>query len=407
MNCQACNKTSEAKRMPPGWHRDGAGDLLCGSCWKSRYILRAVTIPVAGPIDGTWSELRESLKTVWQAATRLSNWAVSELAKADVVRMPTMEKLPKPPRTYLYPAARAIAPEIDSGSVVAILHAVESRWRTRRYNVAWLARESLPNYRYPTPYPIRSTDWHCGRDGGTIVVNARLAGRRWKLRLRGGHQFCRQLTAVSQLLEGKAVSAELALYERRVNGGDHRPSRSERDGGGQQYATRLMCKMVMWLPRKEAASGKAGTLFVRTDSESLLLALDIKGERLWVENCDQVRRWTAEHYRRLNRWSEDQKAKQRPHAKHQGRRETAAEKYRRRLDSLCHEVSSHLAEFAGRRRYAVVRYDDSNQSYCTQFPWAKLRGQIEHKLSERGIQFERCDGEEDAMTARSNASEEQ
>ena len=392
--------------MPPGWHRDPAGNSLCGECWNSRYILRAVTIPISGPIDGTWPELRESLKTVWRAATRLCNWAVTELAKADVVRMPTMDKLPKPPKTYLYPGARAIAPEIDCGSVVAILHAVERRWRAKRYNVAWLAKESLPNYRYPAPYPVRSTDWRCERDGEITLVNVRLAGRRWKLRLRGGYQFRRQHTSVVQLLNGEAVGAELALYEQRVNGGDHRPSGSERDRGGQQYATRLMCKMVMWLPRKTDARDNSGTLFVRTDSESLLLALDPKGERLWAENCDQVRRWVAEHQRRLSRWNDDQKAEQRRSAKHQSRREIAAKKYQGRLDSLCHEVSAHLATFARRRRYAVVRYDDSNQSYCTQFPWAKLREQIKQKLSEQGIQFERSGGEEKAVTS-PNSEQEQ
>ena len=300
MNCTHCDAKTKTDRLAPGWHRDPAGKALCPKCWNARYILRAVTIPIAGPIDGTWKELRESLKIVWRAATRLSNWAVTELAKADIVRTAEMTKLPKPPKNYLYPGARAMAPEIDSGSVVAILHSVEGKWRAKRFNVTWLAKESLPNYRYPTPYPIRPHDWRCEKDGEIIMVNARLAGRRWKLRLRGGHQFRRQLASVHQLLAGEAIGAELALYERRSNGNDRRPQSTGRDSGGQKCVSRLMCKMVMWLPRKETGKQKTGTLVVRTDTESLLVALDIKGEKLWVENCDQVRRWTAEHSRRLN-----------------------------------------------------------------------------------------------------------
>jgi hypothetical protein len=405
MKCTYCNSQTKAERLAPGWHRDTAGNPLCSKCWNSRHILRAVTIPIAGPIDGTWPELRESLKKVWKAATRLSNWIVRERAKADVVRTADMAKLPKPPQTCLYRGARAVATEIDSGSVSAILHAVEKKWRARRFNVVWLGKESLPNYRYPTPCPIRSSDWKCGKDGEVIYVNVRLAGRRWKLRLRGGHQFRRQIGAVHQLLAGEAIGAEMALYERRSNDNDHRPQSAGRDSGGQKCASRLMCKMVMWLPREDAVKNKTGTLVVRTDAESLLLALDIKGQKLWVENCDQVRRWTAEHSRRLNRWSDDAKAEQRPIAKYQSRRESATLKYRHRLDSLCHEISAHLANFAARRRYATVQYDDSLQSYCVRFPWAQLRKHMRVKLGEREIQFEWSGATKNAGASRSKAGD--
>lgn len=405
MKCYHCDARTKTKRLSRGWHRDSAGNPYCSKCWGALYMLRAITIPIAGPIDCTWSELCELLKILQCAATRLCNWAVTELAKADVVRTAEMTKLPKPATIYLYPGARAMAPELDSGSVVAILHAVEARWRARRFYVTWLAKESLPNYRYPVPYPIRSQGWKCEKDGEITIVNVRLGGRRRKLRLRGGHQFRRQLSTVHQLLDGKAIRSEMSLYWRRSNGNDHRPKGKGRDSGGQKCASRLMCKMVMWLPRKEAVDGKKGTLLVRTDSDSLLIALDIKGQKLWIENCDQVRRWTAEHARRLNRWNDDQKAEQRPVAKYQSRRESAALKYRRRLDSLCHEVSTHLANFAARRRYATVQYDDSLQSYCVRFSWALLRERIKTKLDEHGIHFEWLGAATSTRTFRNNTNE--
>ena len=219
-------------------------------------------------------------------------------------------------------------------------------------------------------------------------------------------EFQRQLRVVHQLLAGEAIKAELALYEKRSNSGDHRPQSTGRDGGGQKSASRLMCKMMMWLPRKETTKDKTGTLFVRTDTESLLLARDAKGKRLWVDNCDQVRRWTAEHKQRMSRWSDDQKAERQPTAKFRSRRETASLKYKHRLDSLCHEISAHLAEFAGRGRYAAVRYDDSSRSYCVQFPWAKLRERIQIKLDEQGIQFEWSSAAKKAEASRNNAGEE-
>lgn len=387
-HCAACQDHRKSKIRPPGWKVAPDQRLYCQKCWAKRYILRAVTIPVAGPVDGTWQELRESLRTCFRATTRLSNWAVSELAKADVVRTTEMERLPKMPHVYLYPGARSLVPEIDTGSTVAILHAVERRYRARRYDVVWLAKQSTPNYRYDRAvYPIRSQDWRAQRGADNeALVNLRLAGRRWTLRLRGGHQFRRQLRSHAQLVDQLAIAAELTLYEQSTGTNDNRPGTNRRNGGGQRVPKRLMCKLVAWLPRS-AAVERSGALYVRTSSDALLVALNVKEERLWIYHADHVRRWVAEHQRRVNRWADDQKAEQRPTAAYQGRREASATKYRRRMDAICHEVSAQLVNYADRRRFAEIHYDDSDQTYCDRLPWSKLRQLIAEKADARGIKF--------------------
>jgi len=404
--CRGCEASRSGKRLPRGWHRippDGSG-LYCPRCWQARYLLRAITIPVAGPVDGTWEELREALRACWQATTRLSNWAVRELAKHDVVRTPAMSKLPPQPPVYLYPGAREVCPELDTGSVVAILHAVEGRYRSRRFETIWLGRASLPNYRYPTPYPIRAQDWHAEEGKDKVpLVSVRLGGRRWLLRLRGSGEFRRQLAAFAQIVRGEAAAAELALYERRTGQAGHRPGIAGRDAGGQKTTARLMAKLVAWFPRPPAREG-SGTLYVRTDSDALLIALDVKDERLWVHNADQVRRWTAEHARRVQRWSDDQKAEQRPQARFASRRQAAVLKYRNRLDSACHEAAAQLIGFARRRRFAAIRYDDAVQSYCTRFPWEKLRRLVAEKADAAEIRFERPGDAETPATARVDAT---
>lgn len=99
-------------------------------------MLRAVTIPVAGPTDCEWQELREALRSCWANATTVANWATTELYKSDIVRTPAMERLPKyPERIYLYPGARRVAPEMDPTSVTSLLQAVESKYRKRRLAV--------------------------------------------------------------------------------------------------------------------------------------------------------------------------------------------------------------------------------------------------------------------------------
>jgi hypothetical protein len=385
--CTHCDNEAKTSRIPPGWKRIGE-DVLCKACMKHEYVLRAITIPVAGPVDGEWKELREVLRDMWGQTTSLSNWLVSHYYAADVKRVPGMEKLLPMPQVYLYPQAREAFPGIPPTSVVAIDHAVARKYRSKRYDVIWRASESLPNYRYPTPFPVHNQSWKATcLDDGRPAVSVRIGDRRWTIRLRGGHQFERQLAGFAGFVDGSSIRGELALYDQRSHKSDHRNGVDGKDANGRETHSRLMCKMVGYFPRKKAREA-SGTLFVRTDSESLLVALNEKDDRLWVENCDHVRRWTAEHRRKLQRWSDDQKAEQRPTANYQSRRDMAARKYRDRMDSLIHEVSAHLVGYARRRRFSVIRYDDTVKSYCGQFRWFALKEKIEYKCDEAGIAFE-------------------
>ncbi len=97
------------------------------------------------PADGDWKALRPVLAAAFSAATRVANWSVRELAKADVTRTAEMKKMPPMPRVYLYPGARALAPELDPSSVVELLHAVQGRYRGQRCDLGWLCRSSPPS----------------------------------------------------------------------------------------------------------------------------------------------------------------------------------------------------------------------------------------------------------------------
>lgn len=387
MICTSCREERDTERLPPGWHRDAADNPYCGACWSARYLLRAVTIPVAGPLDCTWQELRERLKICWTAATRLANWAVTELAKADIVRTPGMTRLPKAPQPYLYPEARQIAPEVDTGSLCAILHAVEGRWRKRRYEVVWLRKASLPSYRYPQPYPIKSDTWHAEYgEQKTPIVSVRLAGERLRLRLRGGVQFRRQLRAFDALVNGRAVRCEMQLYEQRTGAGGHRPGTNGRDAGRQRTTSRLMCKMVMWLPRQQPRE-LSGTLFLAPAADALVEALDVKRRRLWTIHAQQVARWQAEHRRRLEAWADDAKREERPVASFASRREAAVIKHRRRLDSAVKQYAAQIVAYARRARYGRIEWLDAPVQRYAEFPWAALRTRIKQLCDEWGIEY--------------------
>lgn len=382
--CARCARAQQTKptakgepRLPRGWKREFGGDVWCAACWRTAYKLRAVTIPVSGPVDGTWDELRAALSAAWGHSTTVANWAVRQLLQHDIVRTPAMDAMPDYPmvvggkRLYLYPGARAVAPDMDTGSVVALLQAVERRYRARRYHVIWRQREAPPTYRYPTPYPVHnqrwSVAWEAATERGDVlpVVTVRLGGSPWKLRLRGGARFGRQLGAARLIADGTAVQGELSIYQR---GPDVR------------------CKMVAWLPRKAARVGTE-TLRVASNRESLLA--------YWVDGSDEVRRYHADHMvrqvraheRRLQRLREDG-APEVDREATRARMGVLARKMRARLDAVTHEASAVIAGYAARRGCALVVWDDTDRSYAPSFPWHALVERVGYKLDERGIRLE-------------------
>ena len=60
---------------------------------------------------------------------------------------------------------------------------------------------------------------------------------------------------------------------------------------------------------------------------------------------------------------------------------------RGRLDSLCHEASANLVNFAMRQQVTEIHYDDSNREFVAHFPYDKLKQYLGYKADEAGINF--------------------
>lgn len=377
--------------LPRGWRRF-QNMVWSDRAWHDRYHCVAITMPVIGPIDGTWAELREALKVSWSQSTALSNWATTELFARDVRRETGMEKLPPMPPVNLYQDARARFPDMPTGSLSGVLQSVTLKYRSRRFGVIWTCDQSLPNYRYPTPFPARRQDWKPEyRDDDMPVVAVRLAGKRWHLQLRRGKGFRRQYAAFQKLMTGEALGTELALYRVRANSGDHRNGIAEKQpGGGQTVSTRVMCKIVMWLPKKDRAD-KRGSFSVATGGDSLLRAIDAD-DRVWSYHADHIRRWIAQHSKRLQHLADDRKAERRRPRRRgiqlQDYMDKITKRQHDRLATLIDQVSASLAGYASRRNVATVYYDDTDQSYVPSFPWAALREKVAQKLNALGIAME-------------------
>ena len=186
-----------------------------------------------------------------------------------------------------------------------------------------------------------------------------------------------QLAAVREIVNGSAVQGDMALIRR------FDPSTKK---------TTVLCKLVAWLPRKPRENPN-GILFVRSTSESLLIACGAKGELVWGPyNADQIRRWSAEHERLIQRLAEDQKAEQRPVPSFGKKRTAAVAKYRNRMNSAIHEVTASVVNFAVRRKYERIEYDDSDHCFCEAFRWFDFRKTFRIKADGAGMEFHHANG---------------
>lgn len=364
-HCSVRRKAKPAKdggaKLPLGWKRRD-GESICGECWRKAYILRALTFPIAEPLLGSWKELDSALREMWAQTTAASNWIITQCYVRDVRRKDEYAKLPAMPPLYLYPELRILFPALPPQSIVSLEQAMQRKYRAKRYEILWTSSSSLPNMRYPQPFPLHNQSWSVAFDDqNRPVLTARIGDKRWDLRLKSGARYWRQIAGLRRMEQ----RGELAIYR-------------AHDGA-------ILCKLVGWL-RREPSTERSSTLSVRTADDGLLIAIDQKENRVWAENMGHLPGLIAQHAKRMYRFGQDQKAEQRPVASFAHRREQLSRKHAMRMNSVVQEAAAHLANFARRRRIATVLYDDSKR-WLDLFPYFALEERIKANLDERGIAF--------------------
>jgi hypothetical protein len=385
LTCRNCGLSRDdlGKRLPHGWKRQ-SDFVYCPACWQSLYLLRAIILPVASPLDCGWQELRVMLHGMWAATTRASNWLVTELYSRDIKRG-DQPRMPPMPNVYLYPEARERFPTLPSRAIASLEQKVKRSYRAKRYETIWTCSASLPTYRYPSPFSIPSQGWTIHEEDSAPVIKLRIGSQDLRLRLKSGPRYSYQMESIAQILSGEAVRSELSIYQR---------------------ANEIVCKLMAWLPRQVVGEQRSGVLTVRTASDALLVAVNARDEKIWAYNGDQLRRWQAEHRTQLQRWAEDSKAEFRPSPPFAERRSNASRKYRDRMSTACHSVAALVVNYAIRRKFAAVRYDDSYRGYCQQFPWFELKLKITQKCDAAGLRFEHAaNGIESAYSDVTDSSE--
>lgn len=398
IHCAACGVEHGATggksgpRLPGGWKRDPNEQPYCAACWHARYVLRAVTIPIAAPASSDWKELRERLREAWGESRRLANWALRKLYAADQEREPGQQKLGKAPQVYLYPEAREFCPALPPQSVVSILRAVERKYRAKRYEVLWTGAASLPNHRYPQPLPVHNSAWSFRRgEDKEPLLSFRIGGERIAVRLRGGAGFARQLRALDKLDGGGAIAGELSIYRRK----DAETGRSD-----------TLAKCVLWLPREARRERlRAGTLAVFTGRDGISAGLP-EDEQPWLYDLTHLASVVIGHGKRLRAWSRQYRSENAGlRKKIAAQREAACAKYRHRIDSLTHEATAALVKHAERRGVLAIEWDDSDRSLCEGLPWNQLRQKLADKCNLAEIALTFASGDVSAKTEEPLADE--
>jgi hypothetical protein len=162
----------KSERLPHGWKRLDEG-IYCEACWRERYNLRSIALPVVEPVGAEWGTFREALKGGWTEATAAANWMMTELYARDV-RRNGEEKMSRMARVYLYPEARLRFPRLAPQTVVSIENHVQAAYLSARYELVWTCSASLPVHRYPLPLPVHNQSWEAGTICDRPVVRVRL-----------------------------------------------------------------------------------------------------------------------------------------------------------------------------------------------------------------------------------------
>jgi hypothetical protein len=369
-------------RVPAGWKVFGQ-QAYCRTCTRQAYVLRTITVPIASPLDHSWAEFREALRAAWVASTACANWMTTELYLRDVRREPSMTTLPKMPRVYLYPEARRRFPVLTSGAVVALERELQAKYRALRYELLWTGSRSLATHRYPYPLPISAGAWSLELLNDAWHAAFRLGEERWTVRLRGGPSMRHQIAGLRQILNGTAVRAALAIYQRQAHRGDHRPE-------GARPHTRVMLRVPAWFPR-EVRRDTSGVLRVQTDPAHFVVAVG-PDKSTWTVNADHVRRWVMAYDRQRERLMTDVAAHGRNKHPSPGigeRLHQLATRHRLRMSTWAHTVSRQVVDHAVRRRCAGILYDDTERRYVRSFPWDVLRQHMQEKAEQAGMNFSR------------------
>ncbi len=415
MKCASCQKqtnqaagSTPSNKLPKGWHWEpGTNNPACPACWNAKWVMRAITVPLAGPIDFNDSgPFRDAIKEAWWDSTRLANWAVTQLLKAEPGTTASSHTLGAMSKVYLYGLfvkEYADYSRWNGATAVArqILHWVEAQYRARRKEVHWLRCASAQTFKFPAPYMMDKNTWSMSwPDDQMPIFSVPIGGRRWELAARRDKTIHYQFARLRQIASGQAIATTLSLRGQLIHGDNGRGCLSLRaPTSGERREFRIMAKISAWIPKVQAGmtSGLAGELLVSTMPGSLWCVEQDGHSPMWFHG-DQCRQWVVAHRSYLQRTADDTKHGVRIDPARlrilNADREVRCDKHGRRVNTFIDQVTAELADICGRRHVVRVIYRDDCRDWLPDgetgrsgFPWFSLRDKLARKITDKGAVF--------------------
>lgn len=338
-------------------------------------VVRAVTLPVARPVELTWPDLNAALTPCFRLATELANWCVRRLFVLDAPG----DKTPETVRTWYgyrdavdhYPGAKDWAGAMASLNIVT--RTAQRKYVQQRFAVMVRHESSLLTYRYPQPYPVHNQNWSLTwKPGERPVVSLPLPGiGRVALELLATGAYRRQLAMLRGFLDGTVEKGEAAVMK---------------DRKGQ-----LMVKLVGHFPRREPDAAPVNACFLHTDPNAFLVA-EVNGRSVAITNGDHIRRAVAIHKAFLQRAAEDRKREVRMDRRQRKNFGAAVDarcgRQADRVKTAVHQLTAQVVRFCERQRVGVVVYDDADRGFIPEgFAWHAVGERLADKLDRAGITF--------------------
>ncbi len=352
------------------------------------------------------------LEPLWLEVKQAADLAVVELLRQEdlPIRDGNFGLLDQ---TKVVEKLKAVFPLLPKHAVDAMMLRIMLEYRKRRYDVLVRGDHSTLTYKYGYPILIRKGKWFprpptegmsaqrlevvLGKEEGCIK-KGKHSNQRLILELCGGRGYSRYITTFKKLLTGEAVGGELAL-------------KGVKPAGLPRSATELYVNLRLELPVAKT-KGAHGSLYVATDDKSFLYAR-VNDRKLWRINGDQLPKqfralattlqkvpgWIERHDERLQRLADDLKFEngtQRANSEAIAVvRERFVERQRNRLENFVETVTAAVADYAHRRRFAQIVYNDRRRNSFggAHFPWSKLELRLRQKAEAHGLKFIKDDDE--------------
>jgi hypothetical protein len=349
---------------------------------------------------------------LWMETKQAADLAVVEFLRQE--ELPIVDgKFGLLDMTIVIEKVKAVFSHLPKHVAGTLVLRVLGEYRKNRYNALVRGDHRMLSHKFGFPILISTGKWFpkpfeegvsnprievvLGKEEGSDR-RGKYSNQRLVLELCGGKGYQTYLDHFKKLLSGEVSGGELAL-------------KAERAAGSSLSATQVFANLhlEMLVAMPQAAHG---SLYVATDDKSFLCAR-VKDSRLWRMNADhlpkqfralsatlaKVPRWVEQHDRRLQRFSDDLKFETRTIPS--GSQAVAVvrarfvERQHNRINSFIEMVTAAVTEYACRRHYAEIVYNDSRRKTFggAHFPWCQLELRLRQKAEARGMTFVKDENE--------------